>query len=604
VKVDREERPDLDDIYMRAVQAMTGAGGWPMSVFLTPELEPFYGGTYFPPISLYGRPSFPAVLDSVARAWQRDREGVRRTSQRLVEHIRKESSIELAGEIDPHVLDAGFEMLARNFDSMWGGFGDAPKFPHATDLRVILRHGLRTRDANALAMAKLTLDRMKNGGIYDQLGGGFHRYSTDEKWLIPHFEKMLYDNALLVPTYLEGYLATRDAEYARIARECCEWVLREMTTPEGAFASSQDADSEGEEGKFFVWTERELSAVLGARHGAWAAAWWGVTDEGNFEHGSSALWRNDSPEAVAAKLHVELAELQAAMHAARPKLFEARRARIAPGTDDKVLVAWNGLQISALARAHQVLGESRFLSAAQRAANFILVGMRRPDGSLHATSRAGRAHLDAYLDDYAFSIQALLDLYESDFDARWMREAVALEAIVATRFEDRDNGGFFTTASDHEKLLARLKSPQDGALPSGNAVHVLNLLRLAEFTGRREFAERAQRTMLALGGLLNRFPAALGQLLIAVDFLAASPREVVFAGKRDSSELAELLAVVRGSFTPQRVVALSEPSADRDLLPILAGKEAPSSGARAWVCRNWSCNQPVDSATDLARALE
>ncbi|MCC6405821.1 MAG: thioredoxin domain-containing protein [Planctomycetes bacterium] len=604
VKVDREERPDLDDIYMRAVQAMTGSGGWPMSVFLTPTLEPFYGGTYFPPSRMYGRPSFADVLESVARAWKQDREGVERTSQKLVEHIRRESTMEFAGAIDPGVLDLGFEMLSRNFDAVWGGFGDAPKFPHATDLRVVLRHWLRKQDTRALEMARLTLDRMKNGGIYDQLGGGFHRYSTDERWLIPHFEKMLYDNALLVPAYLEGYLATGEREYARIARECCEWALREMTTAEGAFASSQDADSEGEEGKFFVWTERELASVLGAKHGAWAAAWYGVTNEGNFEHGTSALWRNEPAATVAAKLHVDVVELERAIADARPKLFAARKQRIAPGTDDKVLVAWNGMMISALARAHQVLGEPGFLVAARRAATFVLTTMRRPDGGLHATARGTRAHLNAYLDDYAFLIQALLDLYESDFDARWVREAVALAAIVTQRFEDGDKGGFFTTASDHEQLLARLKSPQDGALPSGNGVHVHNLLRLAEFTGNRDYAAQAERSLVALGGLLNKFPAALGQMLLCVDFLAAGPREIVLAGAPGARELDDMLAAVRGRFLPQRVVALAAADADRALMPILVDRHAPAAGARAWVCRNYACRRPVDSARELLAELD
>ncbi|MCK6445112.1 MAG: thioredoxin domain-containing protein [Planctomycetes bacterium] len=603
VKVDREERPDLDDIYMRAVQALSGSGGWPMSVFLTPSLEPFYGGTYFPPTRMYGRPSFPDVLESVARAWQRDREGVERTSRKLVEHIRRESTMDFAGALDPGVLDRGFEMLASNFDPVWGGFGDAPKFPHATDLRVVLRHWLRTKDARALDMVRLTLDRMKNGGIYDQLGGGFHRYSTDERWLIPHFEKMLYDNALLVPAYLEGFLATGDAEYARIARECCEWALREMTTPEGAFASSQDADSEGEEGKFFVWTESELARVLGAKHGAWAAAWYGVTHEGNFEHGTSALWRNDPPGAVALKLHVELGELEHTLRDARSKLSAARRARIAPGTDDKVLVSWNGMMISALALAHQTLDEARFLSAARRAANHVLGKMRKPDGSLFATSRGERAHLNAYLDDYAFFVQALIDLYEADFDPRWIREALGLTAIVTQRFEDREKGGFFATADDHEALIARLKSPQDGAVPSGNGVHVLNLLRLAELTGRRELATQAERSLTALGGLLNRFPAALGQLLLAVDFLAAVPREIVLGGEPGSRELDDMLRTVRGRFLPQKVVALVDARADRELLPLLENKDAGDRRARAWVCRNYTCRQPVDSARELADQL-
>jgi uncharacterized protein YyaL (SSP411 family) len=604
IKVDREERPDLDDIYMKAVQAMTGSGGWPMSLFLTPDLEPFYGGTYFPPTRMYGRPGFPDILQSVADAWSKDRERIVDSSKKLVEHINSESSVELKGAIDPGALDAAFAMLAQNFDSTWGGFGDAPKFPHAMDLRLLLRAWLRTHSQHALEMVTTTLDRMMNGGVYDQLGGGFHRYSTDERWLVPHFEKMLYDNALLVPAYLEAYLATKNEEYARIARECCDWTLREMTSPEGGFASTQDADSEGEEGRFFVWTPQQLSSVLGAKHGAWAAAWYGVTDEGNFEHGASVLWRQESAEHVAQTLHIDVNELARAVRDARTKLFEARKTRIAPRTDDKILAAWNGLMISALAQSYQVLGDERFLAAAQRAAKYVLSGMRQDNGALFATARHGRAHLNAYLDDYAFVVQGLIDLYESDFDSNWIVEATKLEQVVHERFEDGENGGFFTTSNDHERLIARLKSPQDGALPSGNGVHALNLLRLAELTGKRELAERAQRTIVSVGGLVNRYPAAFAQLLQAVDFLAAGPREVVIAGERDDPVTRAMLNGLRSKFLPQRVVALSTKTADPKLIPLLESRPAPARGARAFVCRNYACKAPVETSDALLRALE
>ncbi len=604
IKVDREERPDLDDIYMKAVQVLTGAGGWPMSVFLTPDLEPFYGGTYFPPTRMYGRPGFPDVLESVARAWEKDRDNVVKASKKLVEHINQESSVELGAALDPGVLDSAFSMLSQNFDTAWGGFGGAPKFPHAMDLRICLRTWLRTKAKPALAIATLTLDRMASGGIYDQLGGGFHRYSTDERWLIPHFEKMLYDNALLVPVYLEAYLVTKNDEYARIARECCDWALREMSTSEGGFASTQDADSEGEEGKFFVWTEEELVRVLGAKQGAWAAAWFGVTEAGNFEHGASALWREHTADEVADRLHVKRAELETSMRDARTKLFEARKSRIAPRTDDKILAAWNGLMISALAQCHQVLGDRRFLEAAQRAANYVLVGMRQKDGALFATARHGKAHLNAYLDDYAFMIQGLIDLYETDFDPRWIREAMALERVLGERFEDKDAGGYFTTASDHEHLIARLKSPQDGALPSGNGVQALNLLRLAELTGKHELAESAQRTLVAFGSFVNRYPIAFSQMLQAVDFVAGNAREIVIAGDPKDATTQAMLSVVRGKFLPQRVVALAARDADAKLIPLLADRPPPERGARAFVCRNYACLAPVESAEALARSLE
>jgi hypothetical protein len=602
IKVDREERPDIDEIYMKAVQAMTGSGGWPMSVFLTPDLEPFFGGTYFPPRGAYGRPGFVDVLNGLARAWRDDRASIVSRGQRMAAHIAEEGRFDATAELAADVLDRSLAALEERFDPVWGGFGDAPKFPHALDLRILLRHWKRTGRDSALRAATTTLARMAEGGIHDQLGGGFHRYSTDERWLIPHFEKMLYDNALLVPAYLEAFLATRDARFAEVARDSCEWALREMRLSSGGFASSQDADSEGEEGKFFAWTPSELGAVLGARHGAWAAAWFGVTEEGNFEHGRSALWRHDAPAEVAQRLGVDVCELEQNMATARRTLFDAREKRTHPARDDKVLAAWNGLMISALAQAHQVLDEPRYLAAARDAARFILGAMRQPDGRLFATARDARAHIEACLDDYAFTIQGLIDLYESDFDELWIREALALDAILAERFADPAAGGYFTTGRDHEKLIARLKNPHDGALPSGNGVQALNLLRLSELTGRGPLAQRAERTILSVGAMANRYPAAFSQMLLAVDFLLVGPREIVIAGDPSSAGVREMLAEVRGRFLPQRVVALAGPERDAALVPLIAGRVA-SAKARAYVCRNYACGLPADSSRALAEQL-
>jgi hypothetical protein len=604
IKVDREERPDLDDIYMKAVQAMTGSGGWPMSVFLTPDLEPFFGGTYFPPERRYGRRGWPEIVDYFGKLWETDREKILEQGKKLAQHVRREGTARGVGDIPSDAVERAFGMLSQNYDDEWGGFGGAPKFPHSMDLRLVLRHWGASGDEGALKMVATSLDRMSEGGVYDQLGGGFHRYSTDEKWLIPHFEKMLYDNALLVPVYLEAHLATGNEDYARVARECCEWVLREMVTPEGGFASTQDADSEGVEGKFFAWTQEELIEVLGAKHGAWASAWWGVTIDGNFEHGTSALWRNQPAQEVADELHVELSELQAAMREARIVLFAHRDARVHPGTDDKVLASWNGLMISAMAQTYQVLGDERYLDAARTAARYVLTGMRQEDGRLFATARHGEAHLNAYLDDYAFLIQGLIDLYESDFDPNWLRESLKLNAIVLDRFDDPKHGGFYTTGDNHEKLLARLKMPQDGALPSGNGVHALNLLRLAELTGDAELALEAERTIKSIGSLIAQYPAGFCQMLTAIDFLAAQPREIVIAGEATHPAVREMLAVVRGRYLPQRVVALASSQADPELVPLLAERSPSEGGARAYVCRNYTCKQPVDTAADLARQLD
>ncbi len=603
VKVDREERPDVDEIYMKAVQAMTGSGGWPMSVFLTPELEPFYGGTYFPPRGMHGRPGFPQVLSGLSKAWTEDRENLTKRAATLAGHIADEGRAKAAGEIDPAVLEASRTALVGQLDPRWGGFGDAPKFPHAIDLRLLLRHAVRADDATARHAALLSLRRMAEGGIHDQLGGGFHRYSVDEQWLVPHFEKMLYDNALLVPAYLEASLVTGEAHYAEVARRACDWALREMRTKEGGFASSQDADSEGVEGKFFVWTARELEEVLGKPLARQTATWYGVTDEGNFEHGNSILWRNEPAVRVAEQLRISLTELESTMAVASARLLAARERRVKPGTDDKVLASWNGLFVSALAQAYQVLDEPRYLEAAQGAARWILNGMRQPDGRLFATSRHGRAHLNAYLDDYAFTIQGLLDLYESDFDVHWIVEALALDEVLRDRFEDAEAGGYFTTARDHEKLIARLRAPHDGALPSGNGVHALNLLRLAELTGRRDLAERAERTLRSMAGLVNRFPQAFSTLLLAVDWLAVGPREIVLAGTRGDAKIAEMLRAVRTTFAPQRVVALATPGVQVGPIGLLKDKTPGPNGARAYVCRNWTCQAPVEDVAALRSEL-
>jgi len=601
IKVDREERPDIDELYMKFVLQTTGSGGWPMSVFLTPDCEPFFGGTYFPPARKFGRPGFDEVLTSIADTWKSDRDRLGRATEWFKGQLAKETDRKTAGSIDPGILEKAAQALLGQFDPQWGGFGNAPKFPHAMDLRVLLRHWQRSGSETSLAAVTRTLDRMADGGIFDQLGGAFHRYSTDEKWLIPHFEKMLYDNALLVPVYLEARLATGEERYADVVRRTCDWVLREMITPEGGFASTQDADSEGEEGLFFSWTPDELEDVLGQPHCVWAAAWFDVTDAGNFEHGRSALWRPRSPQQVADELHVDVDELTRAMESARAKLFERRSQRVAPDTDDKVLAGWNGLMISAMAQAHQVLEEPRTLDAARAAARFVLEHMRQPDGRLYATARHGRAHLNAYLDDYAFLIQGLIDLYESDFDARWIEAAIALTDVVESEFADAEGGGWFTTGVSHERLLARLKGHQDGALPSGSAVHIGNLLRLAELLGRGELAQRAERALLAVGQLVNHFPHAFSQTLLAVDFVGGPPCEVVVAGEPEHERTHAFLRAIRTTFRPQRVVALAH--GDDGPIRLTEGRAPGPDGPVAYLCENWACQAPTSSPEELAEAL-
>ena len=602
IKVDREERPDLDEIYMSAVQAMTGSGGWPMSVFLTPALEPYYGGTYFPPTASYGRVAFDTVLESMSDNWINNREAVLDQGSKLANYMRELAGAPGESTISKTVLDSSLIWMQGSFDPVWGGFGQAPKFPHSMDLRLGLRHWKRTGDRAVLKMITSTLDRMAEGGIYDQIGGGFARYSTDLKWLIPHFEKMLYDNALLVPVYLDAYLITGEQRYARVARETCDWVLREMSTDAGGFASSLDADSEGEEGLFYVWDEAELQAALGAEKGTWAAAWFGVTAEGNFEGGKSALWRHETPADVADGLGVEQAALEAAMGLSRGLLYEAREARIHPARDDKVLAAWNGMMISAFAQAYQVLGDERYLTAARGSANYILKGMRQEDGRLFATARNGKAHLNGYLDDYAFVSAGLIDLYESDFDPMWIREALALNKIVEAEFQTED-GGFYNTGDSHEVLLVRMRSSRDGAIPSGLAIQTMNLLRLSELTGSPELAKAAEVALSSSGKEINQIPQAYSQLLLALDTLRARPFEVVIAGELGDESTTAMIEAIRSTYLPQRVVALVDKRADLTLMPVLSGK-ATEGVARAFVCRNFTCQSPTEDVAEMLKLLE
>ncbi|HKU38364.1 MAG TPA: hypothetical protein VJR89_09460, partial [Polyangiales bacterium] len=444
-------------------------------------------------------------------------------------------------------------------------------------------------DPQLLHMALFTLERMARGGMFDQLGGGFHRYSTDREWRVPHFEKMLYDNALLTSAYLEAYLLTRDERHADVARACCDWALSEMQTPEGGFASAQDADSEGEEGRYFVWTHAELERVLGPELAAPVAKHYGVTEAGNFEHGKNVLWLPGPHDP----------ELAASAAQARPLLLAARAQRVRPATDDKLLTSWNGLMAAALAQAYQVLGEPRYLQAAVRCVGFVLERMSAPDGKLFATYRLGRARHNAGLDDYAFLIAALLDVYEASFEARWLRAALALSELVEQQFSDADSGGWFTTGVDHEQLLARLPSVHDGALPSGLAVQALNLLRLAALSGRRQLAERADLALRSRAELCQRYPRAFAGHLIALDFQLAPARQVVIAGEPDNPLAAELLRRVRSSARLQRVVVRASRDTDIQLVPLAADKPAGPSGARAYVCLDFVCTAPVDRPEQL-----
>lgn len=608
IKVDREERPDLDQIYMTAVQLLTQHGGWPMSVFLTPELKPFFGGTYFPPQDRHGLPSFRRLITHLAQAWRQQRDDINEQSTHLAEHIQSALRLESGpGDLGPQLLRQAGHHLARRFDSTYGGFGQAPKFPHPMDLRLLLRIWQRFGDESSLEIVRKTLDHMARGGIYDQLGGGFHRYSTDARWLAPHFEKMLYDNALLAVSYLEAYQATGETYYRKIVEETLGYVQREMTMPAGPFYSTQDADSEGEEGKFFVWSLREVVEALGKEEAELFAAVYDVTGEGNWE-GHNILHRRHSDEQDARLLGISVEDLRRRLNAARARLLGIRGGRVWPGRDEKILAAWNGLMIGAFAQAGQVLENRGYTAAAERAATWILDNMRASDGRLQRTASAGSpARLNAYLEDYAYLMDGLVSLYEATFLPTYMARALELAEIMIAQFWDETDGGFYFTGKDHEQLIARTKDPHDNATPSGNAVAVTALLRLAKLTGRNDLLDKAERTLSLFGTVMRTAPMAAGQMLIALDFHLGPVREYAVLGDWNHPETQEGLRLIREPFAPRKVVCGKQGTASDEnietLVPLLANR--PSQGVvTTFICENQTCRAPIVGAQALREALK
>jgi uncharacterized protein YyaL (SSP411 family) len=609
VKVDREERPDLDQIYMAFVQESTGHGGWPMSVFLTPEARPFFGGTYFPPDDRYGgrMPSFRRVLLSVIEWWRHQRDKIEQAAGQNGEALRALSRMGTGaeGDLGPDLLRTLPAALGKFYDPTYGGFGSAPKFPHSMDLRVLLRAWKRFGDDQALDMVRHTLEHMARGGIYDHLGGGFHRYSTDARWLVPHFEKMLYDNALLVPVYLEAYQATGEPFFRRVAEETLAYVRREMTGPEGAFYSTQDADSEGVEGQFYVWSAREVEEVLGKDLADTFGSVYDVTSEGNWE-GHNILHRGHTDAQDARLLGLPEAELQRRLAEGRRKLFEVRGRRVWPGRDEKTLTSWNGLMIAAFAQAAQALDEPSYAADAARAADFLLCRMRTADGRLLRTTCAGaQPKLNGYLEDYAFLIDALVSLYEATFAPRWLEAALGLTDVMLEQFWDPADGGFFYTGRDHEALIARTKDPQDNAVPSGNSMAVTALLRLAKLTGRSDLAGQAEKTLRLFRGLLDH-PMAAGQWLTALDFYLGPVQEFAVVGDPAGADTKRVLRAIRGGFRPNRVVALKPAgaagAAAERAVPLLAGKAADGA-VTTYVCQDFTCQAPLVGADAVEAAL-
>ncbi|MAD79358.1 MAG: thioredoxin domain-containing protein [Planctomycetaceae bacterium] len=612
VKVDREERPDLDQIYMNAVQLMTGHGGWPMSVFLTPNLQPFYGGTYWPPEPRQGMPGFEQVLIAVADAWKNRRDAAVEQAGKLTDHLCEFAAATTdATTITEDSFSAAAAKLERVFDFTYGGFGRAPKFPHPMDLQLLLRAWSRSRKDQWLGMVTLNLDKMAHGGIYDHLAGGFARYSVDQRWLVPHFEKMFYDNALLTSAYLEGFLATGNQEYAEVARETIEYILREMTDDEGGFHSTEDADSEGVEGKFYVWTPAEIREVLGQQRGERFCDVYDVTEVGNFE-GQNILNLPRTIEQAARLRNWDLGELSAELADSRAKLRAVRGRRIRPGKDDKVLVSWNGLMIDALARAAGVLGAPQYYDAAARAAKFLLSDLRADNGRMLHCWRHGKARLAAYLDDYAYLTCAMVTLYEASFDEAWIDEAVALANVMLVHFADQKQGGFFFTADDHEALIARNKDLHDSSVPSGNSMAATALLRLGTLCGRADYLDAARGTLEMAHETMMNSPTATGQMLVAANLLIGPTRAIVFVGPDASSEdpsgIQQTAARFRRHFLPNCVIAGRPADAEDQyqsphLAPLFLGKRQAGGGTTVYVCENFACQAPVHGEAGISDLL-
>ena len=581
IKVDREERPDLDQIYMTAVQIMTGSGGWPMTVFLLPTGEPIFGGTYFPPDDRYGRPGFRRVLETIAEAYRTRRAEIVENAKGFREHLSRQTFQKKEGErIDASLLDVAYRAIASRFDPREGGFGGAPKFPPSMSIDFLLRYHHRTGDEHALHMATLTLDKMAHGGMYDQVGGGFHRYSTDDHWLVPHFEKMLYDNALLARVYVDAYRATGDQLYKRIAGETLDFVAREMRDPNGAFYSTQDADSEGVEGKFYVWSNDEFRHVVG-QDADTLADYFDVTAHGNWEE-TNILHVKHPPDQ----------QMQEKVEAAKKKLYAAREKRVKPGRDEKVLTDWNGLMLRAFAEAASYLGRHDYRLIAEENANFILNILWDGTHLLHSY-KDGRARFNGYLDDYANLADALFALYELTFDFKWLDAAIRISDRMIEQFWDED-GGFYFTGRDHESLLTRTKDFFDNATPSGNSVAADVLLKLSALLDRQDYREKAESIFLTSASLLKQYASGFGRMLAAFDFYVGPSREVALIGSAEP-----FLSILRKRYTPRLVVA----GGSDDRVALLRNRPMVNGQPTAYVCENFTCKQPVTDVAAFEKAL-
>ena len=611
IKVDREERPDIDNVYMTVTQALTGGGGWPMTIFMAPDKKPFYAGTYFPKQQRWGRPGMMQLLPQIAAAWQNDRQKVLTSADQITQHIIRLSSRPPGTAPDRDILGQARQFFAETYDPQYGGFGKSPKFPSPHQLNFLLRRYYHTQDEQALAMVEKTLIRMRYGGIYDQLGFGFHRYSTDAQWLVPHFEKMLYDQAMLIMAYIETYQATGKAFYARVAKEIITYVFRDMTSAQGGFYSAEDADSEGVEGKFYLWTPGEVKALLGEKEATVFNGVFNVKDGGNFEEAGpghnidqNILHLQKPLSAHAKDMASSENQLRDRLQAAREILFNAREKRIHPFKDDKILTDWNGLMIAALAKAGYVLDSPKYTAAASRAADFILQNLTTDEGRLLKRYRNGKAGLDAHLNDYAFMIWGLLELYQATYEIRYLQHAIELNAKMLTHFWDQQNGGFYLTADDGEKLLVRSKVIYDGAIPSGNSVAVYNLLRLAHLTGTTVYIKKAEAIIKAFSDQIKKFPAGHSLLMVALEYAYNPNYEVVIVGEPQKEDTRLMNAALRRPFIPEKIVLFR--SADKgtagaiiDIAPYTRSMVARNGQATAYVCQEFACKLPTTSIEQM-----
>jgi len=600
IKVDREERPDLDDIYQKSAQAfMRRGGGWPLTVFLTPDQEPFWGGTYFPPVPRHGLPGFSEVLLGVVSAYRTEPDQVKQNTQKVKAGLRQISALKPSTEpLDEALLDGAVKDLGSFYEPVNGGFGQAPKFPTPPPFHVLLRRFARTKNRTTLDMVLHSLWKMAAGGIYDHLGGGFHRYSTDGQWLVPHFEKMLYDNAQLVRLYLDGWRLSREPRFRQVVEETLEYLRREMVHPEGGFYTAQDADSEGHEGKYFVWEPAEIKNVLGPDLGGIFCRVYDITDGGNFEG-------KNIPNLIPANGRIDVTDLPASAHTiadARRRLLEVRERRVKPLRDEKILTGWNGLMISGVLDAYQTLGNPAYLDMAERALTFLLTHAYR-NGRLFRTVTGGHGKLNGYLDDYAFLAAALLDAFEATAQPAYLDKARELTAVMIEQFWDPQAGGCFFTGKDHEPLIQRMKTGEDSAIPSGNAVAAMTFLRLYHYTGEQAYLDKAEQTLRLFRTHMGQNPFGTASLLCALDFYLSKPKEIVLAGKRDAPEMQHFLSNIHGRYVPNKTLVRVDGD-EPGYVPAAARGKRPLDGKpTAYVCHNFSCSQPVTDWKSLEMLL-